>query len=347
MYSLYSAAMRKTLALTMALVGTLALACAPGSQTTRKAAVPREYAAKQLNTANKALKAKDLAGARKALIELESSTKANAFEKALALQLLGYTASLESKHSEAIAYYEQALAANALPPDQLDTTEYNLGQLYVATKRYDDAIRVLESRAQRMGRATPEGDMALANAYWGKRDAAHALPLARSAVANRADAPESWLRLLATLYLDQKQYAAGAEVLDKGIADGRVEPSAKMLDLLASAWFKAGRPDEAEAALRRAAAGSADGRADLRLGHLLVERKKWGDAIVALNGAIAKGGLEKPADAQLLLGIARFESGDLPAARVALQAAAADPDTRKEAREWLAEVDARAGKRAR
>jgi tetratricopeptide (TPR) repeat protein len=327
----------------MALVGTLALACAPGSQTTKKAPVPREYAAKQLAAANKALKAKDLAGARKPLLELESSTKANAFEKSLALQLLGYTASLENKYAEAIAYYEQALATNALPPDQVDTTEYNLGQLYVATKRYDDAIRVLEPRAQR--NPTPEGDMALANAYWGKKDGAKALPLARSAVANRADAPESWLRLLATLYIDQKQYAAAAEVLDKGIAEGRVEPSARMLDLLASAWFKAGRPEEAEAALRRAAAGSADGRADLRLGHLLIERKKWGEAIAALKGALAKGGLDKPADAQLLLGIASFESGDYPAARNALQQAAADPDTRKEAREWLDEVNARASKR--
>jgi tetratricopeptide (TPR) repeat protein len=339
--------MRKTLALTVALVGTLALACALGSDNTKKASVPREYAARQLAAANKALKAKDLAAARKALIELESSSKANAFERSLALQLLGYTASLESKYPEAIAYYEQAIATNALPDDQLDTTEYNLGQLYVATKRYDDAIRVLEGRAQRTGQATPDGDMALANAYWGKGDGVRALPLARAAVANRADAPESWLRLLATLYVDQKQYAAAAEVLDKGIADGRVEPSARTLDLLASAWFKAGKPDQAEAALRRAAAASSDGRADMRLGHLLIERKKWGEAVPALQAALRKGGLEKQADAQLLLGIASFENGDYAGARRALQQAAADPDTRKEAREWLEDVDARAAKRAR
>src|SRR5512139_3084719 len=74
-----SAAMQKTLALSLALVGTLALGCAFGPHAAKKAPVPREYAAKQLNAANKALKAKDLAGARKALIELESSKKANAF----------------------------------------------------------------------------------------------------------------------------------------------------------------------------------------------------------------------------------------------------------------------------
>lgn len=339
--------MQKTLALSLALVGTLALGCALGPHAAKKAPVPREYAAKQLNAANKALKAKDLAGARKALIELESSKKANAFERALALQLLGYTASLENQYAEAAAYYEQAIATEALPADQLDATEYNLGQLYVATKRYDDAIRVLEARAQRMGVSTPDGDMALANAYWGKGDGARALPLAQAAVARRPDAPERWLRLLATLYIDQKQYEAGAEVLGKAIADGRVEPSAKLLDQLASAWFKAGKPDEAEAALRRAAASASDGRPGVRLGQLLVERKKWSDAVSALNDALQKGGLEKPADAQLLLGIASFESGDYPAARRALQQASADPATRKEAREWLAEVDARAAKRAR
>jgi tetratricopeptide (TPR) repeat protein len=333
--------MRRTVSLTLALLGTVALACAPGSSVTRKTSVPREYAAKQLNAANKALKAKDFAAARKSLLELESSTKANAFEKSLALQLLGYTASLEGKYPESIGYYEQALATNALPPDQAESTQFNLGQLYVATKRYDEAIRVLEARTAAGAKATPESDMALANAYWGKGEGARALPLAQSAAAARPDAPEAWLRLLATLYIDQKQYAQGAEVLDKAIAEGRVEPNAKMLDLLASAWFKAGKPDEAEAALRRAASNSADGRPDQRLGHLLIERKKWSEAIPVLKDALRKGGLERPADAQLLLGIASFESGDYAGAKTALQAATADPATRKEAREWLDEIAAK------
>jgi tetratricopeptide (TPR) repeat protein len=337
--------MRKTLVFTLALLGTVALACAPGTAGPKKSAVPREYAAKQLNTANKALKAKDFAAARKALIELETSSKANPFEKALALQLLGYTASLEGKFPESVGYYEQALATNALPPDQIDSTEFNLGQLYVATKRYDDAIRVLEARAQRTGRTTPESDMALANAYWGKEDGARALPLAQRAVAAKPDAPEAWLRLLATLYIDQKQYAEGAKTLDDAIAAGRVEPSSRLLDMLASAWFKAGRPGEAEAALRRAAAGSADGRADQRLGHLLLDQKKWAEAIPPLQAALRKGGLESPADAELMLGIASLETGDYATARSALTKAAADPETRKEAREWLEDLEARAKRR--
>jgi Tfp pilus assembly protein PilF len=147
--------------------------------------------------------------------------------------------------------------------------------------------------------------------------------------------------LLASLYLDQRQYARGAEVLEKGIAEGRIEPSTKTLDALATAWFKAGDPAKAESVLRRAAEGASDGRADLRLGQLLVEERKWEPAAAALESALRKGGLDQPATAELLLGIARFEQGEYSAARAALEKAAAADKTRAEAREWLEELAAR------
>ncbi len=302
---------------------------------------PREYAAKQLNAAHKAIASGDYDAALATLSVAQSSTKLNAPERELVLGSKAYVFSLQKKYPQAIAAYQEALALDALSEGETGTYAFNLGQLYIATERYDDAVRELEELARRQGTPEPEVEMGLANAYWGVSDSARALPLAQSAVAKRADAPEAWLRLLAALYVDQQQYAQGAAVLERGIAEGRIEPSTKTLDRLATAWFKSGDPAKAESVLQRAAAGATDGRADLRLGQLLVEEKKWAPGAAALESALRKGGLDQPAAAELLLGIARFEQGDYAAARVALEKAAAADETRAEAREWLDELSAK------
>ena len=320
------------------------VACASGvSAPTRvtKTPPPRELAARTLNAAQKSIASKDYDAALAMLSKAQSSGKLDESEHALVLGTRAYVYTLQKSYPEAIRNYQDALALHALGDADSNLYAYNLGQLYIATKRYDDAVRELEELSQRQGTPTPEVEMGLAHAYWGKGDAARALPWAQSAVAKRADAPEAWLRLLAALYLDQRQYAQAAAVLEQGLADGRIEPSTKTLDTLATAWFKAGDSAKAEASLARAAASSTDGRADLRLGQLLVEGKKWAPAVTALESALAKGGLDEPATAQLLLGIARFQRGEFGAARVALEKAAAADKTRAEAREWLEEIGAR------
>ena len=339
--------MRSTARLVLFALLVAATACAipdGGPKSAKKPAAPREFAAKHLNAAHKAIGNRDYDAALATLSVAQSSTKLNESERALVLGSKAYVYSLQKKYPEAIGAYQQALALDALPDGETGLYAYNLGQLYIATERYDDAVRELEELARRQGTAKPEVEMGLANAYWGRNDSAKALPLAQSAVSKRADAPEAWLRLLASLYLDQRQYERGAEVLEQGLAEGRIEPSTKTLDALATAWFKAGDPAKAESVLRRAAENASDGRADLRLGQLLVEEKKWEPGAAALESALRKGGLDQPATAELLLGIARFEQGEYGAARVALEKAAATDKTRAEAREWLEELAAKQAK---
>lgn len=318
------------------LIATTACAIPGGAAKSAKTtAAPREFAARHLNAAQKAIAKSDYDAALATLSKAEDSGRLDASERALTLGSKAYVYTLQKSYPRAIDGYEQALALKALPDGETGLYEYNLGQLYIATQRYDDALRELEQLAARQVTPKPEVEMGLANAYWGKHDSAKALPLAQSAVARRADAPEAWLRLLASLYLDQRQYAQAAELLEKGLAEGRIDPSTKTLDALATAWFKAGQPAKAESVLRRATESASDGRADLRLGQLLVEERRWEPAATALETALQRGGLDEPATAELLLGIARFEQGDYSAARAALSKAAAADKTRAEAREWL------------
>jgi len=323
---------------------TLSLACAgavaPSKRATRTEP-PGEATARALNAAQKAIAAKDYESAQATLSKTQSSSKLTDSERALVLGTRAYAWTLQKSYPQAVDGYEQALALHALGDADTELYMFNLGQVYIATRSYDEALRVLGALAARQSPPTPELEMGLANAWWGKGDSARALPLAEAAVAKRPDAPESWLRLLASLMLEQGRPRDAAALLDKGIAEGRIEPSTKTLDALATAWFKAGDAAQAEAVLRRAAANAPDGRADLRLGKLLIEEKKWAPAAHALESALAKGGLGDAATAQLLLGIARFEQGQMGPARAALEKAAASDKTRAEAREWLDEVDAR------
>ncbi len=322
----------------------LSLACTSVSSAPKRALEtppPREFAARALGAAQKAIAANDYDQALATLSKLQASSKLNDSERALALGTRAFVETRQKNYPAAIGHYEQALALHALGDADSQLYTYNLGQLYIGTQRYDDAIRELDGLAQRQGTASPEVEIGLANAYWAKNDGARALPLAESAVAKRADAPESWLRLLAALYLEQGQPAKAAAVLERGLEEGRLEPSTKTYDALATAWFKAGDPARAEAVLTRAAGSATDGRADLRLGQLLIEEKKWAPAATALESALAKGGLAEPATAELLLGIARFELGDFADARTALEKAAASDKTRAEAREWLEALDDR------
>jgi Tfp pilus assembly protein PilF len=320
------------------------LACMSGSLAPKRALEtppPREAAARALGAAQKSIAANDNEAALASLSKLQASGKLNDSERALVLGTRAFVDTRQKNYPEAIGHYEQALALRALGEADTRMYIYNLGQLYIATQRYDDAIRELDGLAQRQGTPSPDVEMGLANAYWGKNDGGRALTLAESAVAKRADAPESWLRLLTSLCLQQGQPAKAAAVLERGLEQGRLEPSTKTYDALATAWYKAGDPAKAEAVLKRAAGSAPDGRADLRLGQLLVEQKKWAPAASALESALAKGRLAEPATAELLLGIARFELGDFAGARVALEKAAASDKTRADAREWLEEIDDR------
>ncbi len=337
--------MRTAIRVLLCALVTLSVACAtagsPSSKSATKTQPPGETAARALGAAQKSIAGKDYQAALATLTKAQGSGKLADSERALLRGMRAYVYTLQKSYPEAIHSYEEALALNALGSADADLYAFNLGQCYIATRSYDEAVRVLDALAARQSPPSREVEMGLANAYWGKGDAARALPLAEAAIAKRADAPESWLRVLASLYLDQGRPRDAAALLEKGIAEGRIEPSTKTLDALATAWFKAGDPAKAEAVLSRSAAATADGSADLRLGKLLIEERTWAPAATALENALAKGGIDDVATAQLLLGIARFEQGDMRAARTALEKAAASDKTRAEAREWLEEIDAR------
>ena len=148
---------------------------------------------------------------------------------------------------------------------------------------------------------------------------------------------------LAQLYLfNENPYRAGV-VLEEGMAKGSIEKTRETYELLANAWTLAREYERALGPLAQAAERAGDGKLWVRLGQLHLDAERWGKAREVLRKGIARGGLDHPGEAQLLLGIALYQDGELGAARTAFESAARDPNAAGQARQWLQTLAASQG----
>ncbi len=119
---------------------------------------------------------------------------------------------------------------------------------------------------------------------------------------------EADIAALAQFYSVFNNPHRGANMLEKEMADGRVEKTVENLELLSQLWSQAREHKKAIPVLREAARMSDTGMLSYRLGQTLLADEQNEAAEVALEAAINKGGLTDSAtpDAWMLLGTARF-----------------------------------------
>ena len=142
---------------------------------------------------------------------------------------------------------------------------------------------------------------------------------------------------MAQLDMDQGASSESVRVLQKGL-DGNVFTEQREKDkngrLLAAAQKRAAA-DQSSIQQRTADATAApDGNKDAALGLTLLSLQQYPPAIDALNGALKKGGLQNPADTQLLLGIALLKAGNKDEALKAFHAVKGDPKYERLASLW-------------
>jgi tetratricopeptide (TPR) repeat protein len=150
---------------------------------------------------------------------------------------------------------------------------------------------------------------------------------------------ESELLNLAQLYLFHDVPYRAAHVLEKGLGEKRIDDEADNWELLGNAWLQAREYDRVIAPLGRAAKLSEDGDIYLRLAQVHMERDEFSEALAALENAFAKGGLEEPGRAYLLLGITHSGAKRYSSARKAFNQAQKYEKSRKEARQWIGHVE--------
>ena len=87
--------------------------------------------------------------------------------------------------------------------------------------------------------------------------------------------------------------------------------------------------------LEAAASKSDKGELFARLGNVYLDVDKNKEAIVALKRGLDKGGIKRPDQARLALGMAHFNLGEFDAARRAFREARKDKRARTYADQWL------------
>ena len=141
--------------------------------------------------------------------------------------------------------------------------------------------------------------------------------------------------LISQLYLQAEVPFPAALAMEKGLADDIVEKESKNYELAGVAWRQAQEVTKSLPMLEAAASKSEKGELYARLGNVYLDVDKNKEAVEALKRGLDRGGVKRPDQARLALGMAYFNLGDFNAARRAFREARKDKRARTYADQWL------------
>jgi tetratricopeptide (TPR) repeat protein len=245
-----------------------------------------------------------------------------------------------------IAYYRledlDAAVANTrkavdLAPEPREGWLQLLSALYIEKEDYKSATPILEDLLIRFPKKQYWVQLSLI--YGARNDYRVSLAVQQVAYLQGLLTEDKELRRLARSYLYNDLPYPAAKVLEKGLADGAIEPDAESYELLANSWIAAREYDRSLAPLQKAAQLSDNGNLYVRLGQVHLQREEWSQAAEQLQKAVAKGGLDNPGNAQLLLGIAYYNDKRVGQARSSFARAREYASTREKAETWLTHID--------
>ena len=144
---------------------------------------------------------------------------------------------------------------------------------------------------------------------------------------------------MAYLYLNGDVPYKAAKVMDTGLKDGSIDGKSKNWEIAGSAWRQAQEVEKSIPAMEKAAAKSDTGELYARLGNLYLDGDDYKKAITAINKGLARGGVKRPDNARLVLGMAYFNTKQYEKAREAFQAASRDERSSKYASQWIKYMD--------
>lgn len=147
-------------------------------------------------------------------------------------------------------------------------------------------------------------------------------------------------RLADMMMVQDMPYNAGL-VLEKAIADKKIEPGLKEWQALANAWLASREFRKAIPVYERAGALADDGNDYLRLGEVNIQLSEWDAAADALKKALDKGKLRDQAYAQLMLGISLYNSEKYSEAKTWFERASSSANHRNNARSYIQIIDSK------
>ena len=242
-------------------------------------------------------------------------------------QLQDYDRALENIET-AIAMYRDK---GRIPKEQW----FNLARfLYTEKNQLDNGIAVLEDLIKYYPKK--QYWVQLSFMYSEKEDEAAQLGAMETAYVQGLLEKDGEYRNMASLLLNAEVPYKAALVLEKGFKDDIVEDNSKNWELLAGALRQAQEVQKAIPAMEQAASKSDNGDLYARLGNIYLDAERHQDAIDAISKGLQRGGVKRPDNARLVMGMAHFNLKEYGKARDAFRAASRDKRSEKYARQWLA-----------
>ncbi len=146
-------------------------------------------------------------------------------------------------------------------------------------------------------------------------------------------------RNMASLLLNAEVPYKASQVLKRGFDEEIVEDTSKNWELYAGALRQAQEVEDAIPAMEKAASMSDSGDLYARLGNIYLDADKNEEAIEAITKGLDRGGVKRADNANLVLGMAYFNTKQYSKARNAFRAAGRDERSEKYARQWIAYMD--------
>jgi tetratricopeptide (TPR) repeat protein len=362
----------------------------------------RRLTQKRLNVAVEYLEAGQYAEVKEKLEQMKFS-RLNPYERALTYRFLAYAALGLQDQRGAVNYFEKVVEQETLPVDQEAAVRFRIAQLYAGMQEWGKVEHAVTEWFKYVERPNGASYYLLAIAYYRSERFDEAIGPALKAVEISKRPKESWLQLVAALYLEIEEYDSAvpylerlltrfpkkqywvqlsliyaaredyehalqiqqlayaqnlltrdqelrrlartylyhqlphpaALVLERGLAEGKIEQDPEVLELLGNSWIAAREYEKAIEPLQQAADMAEDGRLYLRLGQVRVQREDWTEATALIQKAIKKGGLKDAGKAHLLLGISYYRDDHAESARIAFRHAREHESTRADAKTWL------------
>jgi tetratricopeptide (TPR) repeat protein len=241
----------------------------------------------------------------------------------------------------AIAHARKAVD---LSPEPREAWLRLLAALYSQNEDYENATGVLEELVLRFPKKQYWVQLSLI--YGAREDYRTSLAVQQVAYAQGLLTEDKELRRLARSYLYHELPYPAAKVMEKALEDGAIARDPEALELLANSWIAAREYDRSLAPLHKAAELSQDGNLYVRLGQVQMQREAWSEAAELLQKAVAKGGLEDPGNAELLLGISYYNDARVALARSSFVRARRHASTREEADRWITHLEAESNPQA-
>ena len=136
------------------------------------------------------------------------------FDKAVVYYNLGFAYSSKSDYANAAKAFAKAIALKALPQQQHQQLQFNLGQLYIVAGQHEEGIKTLQDYiASACTPPPPEAHIFLANALIEKKRFKDAVPQIDLAL-SKAKAPnQTWLEMKLAVNYELKDFKACAASL--------------------------------------------------------------------------------------------------------------------------------------